>query len=455
MHGSSGGQPDQVRRRGPAWRKTSIAALLVALVLGLTLAAVIVFGQWRGGPEGRDQAKQEPRTRAEPGAAGHEGHGRATVPARGPTRVRISPARQQLIGVRTATVRRRPLSSSIRTVGAIAYDETRVTEVHTKIAGWVEKLHVDFVGKRVRRGQRLFSIYSPDLLSAQYEYRIALDHDRKSDGGRRAGKGSVTGSAAEAARRRLKLWDISERQIARLARGGEPQRTLTIYSPFNGVVLERKAFPGQYLEPGIAAFKIGDISRVWVTAEVFESEARAIEVGQRAEVRYPYGQAGKAAEGHISFIHPDVDPQTRRVKVRLELDNPGYELKPDSYVTVIIHAPAGEALTVPREAVIDTGARQYALIAMPGGYFEPRDIEVGPPGDEVYPVLKGLEEGDRVVTSAQFLIDSETNLQAAMQSMMGMHGMEGGEHEDRHGKKEKPEPREEGPTEPRPPQHEH
>jgi RND family efflux transporter MFP subunit len=354
-------------------------------------------------------------------------------PPENPARVRISPERQQLIGVRTATVRRRQLFSSIRTVGAIAYDERLVTEVHTKIAGWVEKLYVDYVGKRVRRGQRLFSIYSPDLLSAQYEYRIALGYDRKSAGNRSAGKGSVTSSAAEAARRRLGLWDISDRQIARLARGGEPQRTLTIYSPFDGVVLERKAFPGQYLEPGIAAFKIGDLSRIWVTAEVFESEAQAIEVGQRAEVRFPYGQAGKPLEGRISFIYPDVDPQTRRVKVRLGLQNPGFELKPDSFVTVIIHAPAGEELAVPREAVIDTGTRQYALIALPGGYFEPRDIEVGPPGEEAYPVLKGLEEGDRVVTSAQFLIDSETNLRAAMQSMMGMHAMEGREHEGRRG----------------------
>ena len=205
------------------------------------------------------------------------------------------------------------------------------------------------------------------------------------------------------------------------------QRTVTLYSPFDGVVLERNTFAGQYITPETATAKIADLSRIWVVAQIFEYETRTVKLGQQVEVEFPYGQATRTLEGRITFIYPDIDPHTRRARVRIEFRNPGLDLKPETYVTVVIQVAGGHALAVPREAVLDTGAARYVILALDGGYFEPRPVEVGEPVDTFYPVLKGLSGGERVVVSAQFLIDSETNLQAAMQAMaMSMPGMDMG-----------------------------
>jgi RND family efflux transporter MFP subunit len=353
----------------------------------------------------------------------------ASAPAVGATKnsVYISPARQQLIGVRTAEVVRRPLDTTIRTVGTLAYDETRVTQIHTKIMGWVETVYVDYVGKSVRRGQPLFTIYSPELVATQNEYLLALKARLQLGDSRfpetRAGAESLVSSARD----RLRFWDITDAQIDELARTGQPRKTLTLYSPFDGVVLERNAFAGQYITPEMSAFKIADLSTIWVLGQIFEYETRLVKVGQAAEIEFPYGQSTRRLKGRITFIYPEVDPQTRRVKVRNEVRKPRFEFKPESYVTVLMRREAGEQLALPREAVIDNGAKRFALLALPNGYFEPREIAVGEPVDEFYPLISGLNEGEVIVTSAQFLIDSETNLQAALQSMsMSMPGMERG-----------------------------
>ena len=341
-------------------------------------------------------------------------------------RVYISPARQQLIGVRTTEVVHQALDTTIRTVGVIAYDETRVAEIHTKIAGWVERVSVDFVGKQVRRGQPLFTIYSPDLVATQREYLLALKAERQLSGSALAETREGARALLAATRERLRLWDVSDAQVDELARTGEPRRTLTVYSPFTGIVLERSAFPGMYIAPETATFKVADLSTLWVIGQVFEYELGMIKMGQTAEIEFPYGQTTRRLSGRITFIYPEIDPQTRRAKVRIEFRNPGLEFKPESFVTVLITSSGSHQLAIPQEAVIDTGTEQYALIALPDGYFEPRPIKVGPAVNQFYPVLSGLDHGDRVVTSAQFLIDSETNLQAAMQSMAG-HGHGGGE----------------------------
>jgi membrane fusion protein, copper/silver efflux system len=230
-----------------------------------------------------------------------------------------------------------------------------------------------------------------------------------------------------AARERLSLWDISEKQIQELERTGQPRRTLTLYSPFNGVVLARNAFAGQYISPETSTFKIADLSTIWVLGQIFEYETRLVKLGQEAEIQFPYEQSTRRLKGKITFIYPEVDPQTRRVKLRIEFRNPGFEFKPESYVTVLIRVEGGEQLALPKEAVIDNGAKRYAIVSLPNGYFEPREIEVGQPVDDFFPLVSGLAEGDPVVTSAQFLIDSETNLQAAMQAMsMSMPGMDMG-----------------------------
>ena len=343
--------------------------------------------------------------------------------------VYISPARQQLIGVRTAELESRTLDTTIRTVGTLAYDETRVTEVHPKVSGWVERVFVDFVGKPVRRGSPLLTIYSPDLVATQNEYLLALKANRQLADSvfpeTRAGATSLLASTRE----RLRLWDITDAQIAELERTGEARRTMTLYSPFDGIVLERNTYAGQYITPETSTARIADLSTIWAIGQIFEYEARAVKVGDEAEIEFPYAQATRRIKGRVTFIYPDINPETRRARVRIEFRNPGLEFKPESYVTVLLRRTSGAQLALPKEALLDSGARRYVLLAHPNGYFEPREIEVGEPVDEFYPVLKGLAAGDRVVTSAQFLIDSETNLQAAMQAMsMSMPGMNmGGE----------------------------
>ena len=336
-------------------------------------------------------------------------------------RVYISPSRQQLIGVRTAEVAHQALDTTIRTVGVLAYDETRVAEIHTKIAGWAESVSVDFVGKQVRKGQPLLTIYSPDLVATQREYLLALKADRQLSASAIPETREGARSLLAATRERLRLWDVTDAQVAELTRTAEPRKYLTVYAPTSGVILERNAFPGQYITPEVATFKIANLSNVWVIGQIFEYELGLIKMGQVVQIEFPYGQSTKQLTGKITFIYPEIDPTTRRAKVRIEFRNPGLEFKPESFVTVLIKSSGGHQLAIPQEAVIDTGTEQYALLALPDGYFEPRPIKVGPAVNQFYPVLDGLQPGDRVVTSAQFLIDSETNLQSAIQSMGG-HG---------------------------------
>ena len=409
------------------WRWLTTAGLVI---VSLAAGAAGMWLMARRGDAPPAAQTAAPQTPAAP-AAEHAGHqaapeATATTDDGKSKRVYISPARQQLIGVRTAEVTHQALDTTIRTVGVIEYDETRVAEIHTKIAGWADRVTVDFVGKQVRKGQPLFTIYSPDLVATQREYLLALKADRQLSGSAIRETREGASSLLAATRERLRLWDVTDAQVEELARTGQPRRTLTVYSPFTGIVLERNAFPGMYITPEMATFKIADLSTLWVIGQVFEYELGMMKLGQPADIEFPYGQTTRRLNGRITFIYPEIDPQTRRAKVRIEFRNPGLEFKPQSFVTVLIKSSGGHQLAIPQEAVIDTGAEQYALLALPDGYFEPRPIKVGPPMNQFYPVLEGLQHGDRVVTSAQFLIDSETNLQAAMQSMVGHgHGTSG------------------------------
>lgn len=419
------------RREFHARPRRWIGYLLVAVVslaAGAAIAWVLARGQSTPSPAGDAAAVAT--------AGQHSGHqtGEA-APAKpagaGDKAVYLTAQRQQLIGVRTAPVEHRALETTIRTVGVLAYDETRVAEIHTKISGWVDRTWVDFVGKPVRKGQPLLSVYSPELVSTQKEYLLALKAGAQlGDSSYAETREGATGLIS-AARERLRLWDITDAQIAELERTRQPRRTLVLYSPFDGVVLERNTFPGQYITPETSTFKVADLSTIWVLGQIFEYELPLVKLGQEADIQFPYGQSSKTLRGRITFIYPEIDPMTRRVKVRIEFRNPGFQLKPESYVTVVIRTDAGQLLAIPKEAVIDNGDRRYAILALGNGYFEPREIEVGQPVDQFYPVLGGLSHGDTVVTSAQFLIDSETNLQAAMKAMAGMHGSmdmgEGGE----------------------------
>jgi RND family efflux transporter MFP subunit len=337
--------------------------------------------------------------------------------------VYISPARQQLIGVRTATVGTRDVTTSVRATGTLAYDETRVTQIHTKIAGWIDQLFVDFVGKGVEKGQPLFTIYSPDLVATQNEYLLARNAQAQLAASRFEETRQGASSLLAAARKRLELWDVSEAQIADLERSGEPRKTLTVFAPSSGVVLERNAFSGQYLTPEIAAFKFADLSTIWAVGQVFESDLGQVRVGQPVSVELTNAVGAQPIAGRVSFIYPDIDPATRRVRFRAEIPNPGQVLKPDMFVTIVLQGSVSRTLAVPAEAVIDTGIKQYVIVSRGHGYFEPRLIRTDAPTESYYPVISGLAAGDQVVTSAQFLIDSETNLQAAMQAMADMPGM--------------------------------
>jgi RND family efflux transporter MFP subunit len=394
---------------------TAVIAIAVASAGG----GVLVGSRLRGSPPA-------PAAAGMPGMPGMDHDAPAAPPGAGSNAVYISPGRQQLVGVRTALVDRQRVEGTVRTVGMLAYDETRTAQIHTRVSGWVEQLFVDYVGKAVRRGQPLFAVYSPELATAQADYLVARKASQRLGDGTNLDLQAGTGALLAASRERLKRWDVSDAQIAELERAGHPTRTMTIASPFDGVVLEKTAFAGQYLTPDMTAFKLADPSTIWAVGQVFEYEAARIHPGDMIDVEFPYGQAIKR-EARIEFVYPEVDPQTRRVRFRAVLPNPDRKLKPDTYVTLIWHGEATDHVVVPKEAVIDTGERKYVLLALARGYFEPRDVQVGPPIGEFYPVVAGVAAGDRVVTSSQFLIDSETNLMAAMQGMaMSMPGMDMG-----------------------------
>jgi len=419
-----GGTGPDRGRSGRPWLPFVLVAL-VSLAVGVGGTALFLRGQRPTAPVSPAPSPQVEESQGHAGMPGMEAAAEGDHPTEaGGQTVYISPARQQLIGVRTAVVEPRELGTTVRTVGTLAYDETRVAQIHTKISGWVEKVYVDYIGKDIRRDEPLLTVYSPELVSTQTEYLLALRNKAQFDGSPIATTRAAADSLLAAARDRLKLWDVPEEHIKELEESGQVRRTLMLHSPFNGIVLERNAFPGQYITPEMTTFKIADLSTIWAFGAVFEYELPLIKLGQETEIEFPYGQAKRSLKGRITFIAPEIDPQTRRVRIRAEFPNPGQTLKPETYVTVVIRTEGGRRLAIPKEAVIDNGEKRYALVAHPNGYFAPKEIQVGPPSDDFYPLLGGLEEGDTVVSSAQFLIDSETNLQAAMQSMIGMPGMD-------------------------------
>jgi len=344
-----------------------------------------------------------------------------------PGTVQISPERQQLIGVKFGTVEMKPLEKVIRTVGRVDYDEKRIVAVSLKVGGWIEDLYVDFTGKYVKKGDPLLTIYSPELVSTQEEYLLALAAKKsltKSSFPEVAGSGD---SLAESARRRLKLWDITDEEIKNLEESGKAKRILTLYSPFNGFVLEKSAYKGMNVMPGMSLYKLADLSVVWLYADIYEYELPSIQLGQEATVQLTY-LPGETFRGKAIYIYPTLNPETRTAKVRFEFPNPHDRLKPEMYANVEIKISLGQKLAVPAGAIIDTGIRQVAIIDKGNGYFEPREVKLGSRVDDYYEVISGLRAGERVVTSASFLVDSESNLKEAMGGMANMPGMEHGGH---------------------------
>ena len=341
--------------------------------------------------------------------------------------IRIDPVTQQNMGVRLGRVEKKSLSKSIRTFGTITYDETGLYSVNTKFNGWIEMLYVDFLGEPVEKGQPLFDIYSPDLLTAQQEYLIAVQQQKgiNGSGGKNARKGD--NRLLDASRTRLSYWDFTDEQIAQLETAGEIQKTITIFSPASGVVIKKSALKGHYVKAGEHQYEIADLSTVWVDVDIYEYELPWVHKGMPAEMELSY-IPGKRYAGEVLFIYPYLDPKTRTARLRLSFSNPGNQLKPGMYANVYLqNTLPGKRLVVPQEAVIDSGVRKRVFVSKGKGKFEPRDVTIGAEGNDYeFEVIDGLAEGEQIVLSGQFMFDSESRLKEAIAKMLEVRSKESG-----------------------------
>ena len=331
---------------------------------------------------------------------------------------------RQLIGVRSASAAYRTLTQEIRTVGTVGYDERGLTQVTLKISGWVREVFVNSIGRPVRKGEALFTFYSPDLLASQDEYLLALRTQARLATSPLDEAKANAASLVTSARERLRLWDLTDAQITALERRGKAEPVLTIYAPSSGIVLKREALPGKYVEPGTALYEVADLSRVWISADIYESEVAAVKLDQPISVSFS-AYPGEIFRGSKVFIYPSLNTEARTVRVRFELPNPGLKLKPGMYGNVILQTDAVNALVVPKEAVLETGLRQLVFMDRGEGRYEQRLVKLGRRSQDEVEVMEGLKEGDRIVTSANFLLDAESKLtsSSSMQAMMGRIGM--------------------------------
>jgi Cu(I)/Ag(I) efflux system membrane fusion protein len=329
----------------------------------------------------------------------------STSTVSGYANVTLPPARQQLIGVKLARAEVRNIAGTTRTVGRVTVDERRVVQIHPKFEGVIEALYVSFTGQPVRRGQPLLSVYSPDVLATQQELILAQRN------------GTEFGATlAEAARRRLLLWDMSPADVTQVARTGRPIRAITLRSPANGVVLKKNAILGTRVMPGDALYEIADLSSVWVIADVYESEMASLRAAQTAQVTLT-SDPGRVFTGRVTFVSPVLDEATRTAKVRIEISNAGGVLKPDMYANVMLQQPVHEVVAVPDSAVLQTGTRSVLFVARGNGQFEPREVQTGVKAGGFVEIRRGVTPGETVVVDANFLIDSESRLKAAISAM--------------------------------------
>jgi Cu(I)/Ag(I) efflux system membrane fusion protein/cobalt-zinc-cadmium efflux system membrane fusion protein len=336
----------------------------------------------------------------------------------GPTVV-IDPVTVQNIGVRTALVEKRDLYRAIRTVGHLDYNEQKLYRVNVKFSGWIEKLYVDKTGQPVRKGQPMLEIYSPELVTTQEEYLLALNNAKKLSQSPYTEISEGSRSLLESTRRRLLYWDITDKQIKNLEEKGIISKTMTLFSPVDGIVISKTAEQGMRIMSGMDLFRIADLSTIWVYASIYEYEVPWIKEGQKVEMDLPY-IPGEVFIGKVDYIYPYLNQKTRDVKVRLVFPNPGLRLKPEMYANIQINSKLGdEQLAVPDEAVIHSGKRNMVFVAKGAGKFEPREVVLGPEAEGgYYQVVAGLRPGEEVVTSAQFLLDSESRLKEAIQKML-------------------------------------
>ena len=336
-----------------------------------------------------------------------------------PGTVRVDPGFVQSIGVRSEPVVRANVAQTIRTVGTLAHNDRQIAWVNTKYDGWIENVAVNYLGETVEAGQVLFDIYSPQLVTTQMEYLQAADYAARLETSEYPAIAERARSLVASARTRLNYWDITDEQIDRLERERTPRRTLAVLSPVTGVVVEKldRALDGMYVEVGMNLYKMADLTTIWVDVEVFEHQVEAMRVGQRARVELPY-LPGRPYTGFVRYLYPHFDEQTRTMTVSIELENPGLTLRAGMYANVTFDVPvARNALAVPEEAVIRGGTRDLVVLERSPGTFQVAAVTLGRYGDGVWEVLEGIAEGDTIVVSAQFLIDSESNLTQAIRTL--------------------------------------
>jgi RND family efflux transporter MFP subunit len=326
--------------------------------------------------------------------------------------IAVDAATQQNMNIRTAEIQRGPLRKTIRTVGAIDYNETALADVTTKFKGWIEKLNVDATGQLVHRGEPLFEIYSPEMYSAEAEFLLALNSGSTNDPGVLA--------LRETAASKLKFFDVPEAQIAELEQSRTARKTLPVSAPVSGFVVEKNVVAGQMVDAGMKLYRIADLGIVWVIAQVYEQDLAFVKLGQEAIVKVA-SLPDREFRGRVTFIYPSVDEKTRTAKVRLEFENPGYFLKPGMFVSALIHAELEDSVVlVPESAVLRSGARNTVFVALDGGRFEGRDVTLGAESEhDLIQVTSGLNAGERILTSGQFLLDSESQLREAIDKMRG------------------------------------
>lgn len=391
---------------------------LLAVAGNIVLAAIVV-GVWLHYRGSRPAMDSIPPTQASSGAQ-PSAEGPTVAPASSETPlvpVQISPQRLQSIGVKIGKVERKTVADEIRTTGNVAVDETRLAYVQVRFSGYIKKVFVNATYEFVRKGQPLFTIYSPDLVATEREYLVARQNAKEVATSRVPGISTGAASLLDAAQERLKQWGVPPEEIARLNFSNEVQQELEVDSPVSGYVIERNALAGVAVQPEMRLYTIADLSAVWVLAQVFQSDLGRIKLGDAATLTvdtFP----GRTFRGRTDFIYPQVDMDTRTAKVRIIFPNPSLQLKPGMFAVVSLSVPLGRQLVIPASAVLQSGARQIAFVSRDDGYLEPREVQLGArSGDDVI-ILKGLDAGEQIITSANFLIDSESELQAALGSFV-------------------------------------
>ena len=404
-----GWQPRTRRRpRGPQWYARYRTLLLIGA--GLVALGILTFSFRRGSNATNPTA---PSTENAAGMQGMAGMQPSTDGA-----VTLTPTQIQQFGVTFGTAERRILTDDVRTVGVVTADETRLTSVTPRFGGYVERLYVNSMGQAVRKGQPLASVYSPDVLAAEQELLIARGLDRTLNTSTVPGIASTPTGLVSAARRRLELWGVSSAQVEQVLRTNKPSPTVTLYAPASGVVTDLKVMQGQAIQTGASLYTITDLSQVWVDAEIREADAALVHVGAAAKLTFA-AYPGKQYTGRVGYIYPSVAAESRTLRARIVLGNSDQMLKPGMYGMVSLTAPERSALTIPSSAVVRTGERSLVFIDMGGGRLVPRDVSVGRTSGDYTEILSGITAGQHVAASAQFLIDSESNLGEVMRSMIG------------------------------------